>query len=90
MKKVSILLLTICVSISIFSQKKGKEPKSDLAKVNLSEGKHYLAKGTILLRMPIIKSISKGVPGVKVSKLSFKMFSSFALSNLSSSSYYAA
>jgi hypothetical protein len=36
MKKVSILLLTICVSISIFSQKKGKEPKSDLAKVNLS------------------------------------------------------
>ena len=36
MKKVSILLLTICVSISTFSQKKAKEPKSDLAKVNLS------------------------------------------------------
>ena len=36
MKTVSILLLTICVSISIFSQKKDKKPKSNLAKVNLS------------------------------------------------------
>ena len=36
MKKASILLLTICVSISVFSQKKDKKPKSDLAKVNIS------------------------------------------------------
>ena len=36
MKNVSILIFILCFSLSIFSQKKDKEPKSDLAKVNLS------------------------------------------------------